>query len=315
MTGFTIASQFTAGANEELRRSGCRVIDLPRGAPASLPDDVAILVATPFEWRGAARPEGWPWNIRWVQLASAGIDAYPDWLFEAPIVTAAAGVTAQAVAEFAITAVFAAIKAMPDCWIGDAGEWAWRDVQGIAGKTLGILGYGHIGKRVAAYGRAFGMDLLVARRSVDMSPPEGVEYVPDIDTLIARSDHLVLAAPATPATRHILNEATLANAKPGIHIVNVARGALIDQDALLGALEAGQVGLATLDVSEPEPLPPGHPFYAHPRVRLSPHISFLTPDLGARLVGFFTANLARFRAGDGMEGVVIKKPVSKESTL
>jgi phosphoglycerate dehydrogenase-like enzyme len=113
-------------------------------------------------------------------------------------------------------------------------------------------------------------------------------------------EHLVLAAPLTPATRHIIDRGSLACAKPGLHIVNVARGALIDDDALLQALDTGLVGRATLDATEPEPLPSGHPFYRHPRVRLSPHASVHTPKTPERFATKFAENLARFRGGNAL---------------
>jgi len=302
--GRVIASQFGIEANNRLRALGYQVIDVPRGPVAFLPAEVEVLLVTPFGWRGALRPEGWPWRIRWVQLASAGIDSYPDWLFEAPLVTAATGVTAGPVAEFALAAIFAATKNMPACWIDAADQWQWRRSGSIAGSTMGILGYGAIGQRIAASGLALGMKVLVARRTPILSPGDGIEYVGGIRDLLAGSDHLVLAAPASAATYHILNESSLSAARPGIHIVNVARGSLIDQDALLAALDSGQVGLATLDVTEPEPLKPGHRFYTHPRIRLSPHISFLTPGLETDLLSYFIANLDRYRQVHSLHGQV-----------
>lgn len=299
-----LASQLGEELDARLRDSGYAVVDLPRGAPAFLPAEVEILAVTPFEWRGAARPVGWPWNVRWIHLASAGIDSYPDWLFDVSLVTASAGVTAGPVAEFALAAIFAAAKNIPDCWIDDADRWTWRQSKSIAGSTLSILGYGPIGQRIAKAGIALGMTVLVARRTPNAVGVSGVEFVAGIEDLLARSDHLVLAAPATPDTHHILNGKSLSSARPGIHIVNVARGSLIDQEALLVAVDNGPVGLATLDVTDPEPLEPGHAFYTHPRIRLSPHISFLTPELGASLLSYFIANLERFHTGESLHGVV-----------
>jgi len=128
--------------------------------------------------------------------------------------------------------------------------------------------------------------------------------VGDRETLLGRSDHVVVAAPATEATRHLLDAAALAACKPGVHLVNVARGSLVDQEALRQALDAGRVARASLDTVDPEPLPPGHWLYRHPSVRLSAHISWSSPSTLPVTVDLFADNLRRFRQGDELHGVV-----------
>ena len=113
-----------------------------------------------------------------------------------------------------------------------------------------------------------------------------------------------MAAPETPATRHLLNDASLAWMGPGAHLVNIARGGLVDQEALRRALDDGRVALATLDCVEPEPLPAGHWLYSHPRVRLTPHISWAGSGSHAGLMDRFCENLARHLAGEPLEFVV-----------
>ena len=157
---------------------------------------------------------------------------------------------------------------------------------------------------VARRALAFSMEVIGGRRQAAPRPVKGITLCPDLVTLLGRSDHLVVAAPATPATRHLLNEAAFASVKPGVHLVNVARGSLVDQDALLRALDEGRVAMASLDVVEPEPLPDGHPLYWHPSVRLSPHISWSSPRTAARTITCFIDNLARFRDGRPLLGVV-----------
>jgi phosphoglycerate dehydrogenase-like enzyme len=128
--------------------------------------------------------------------------------------------------------------------------------------------------------------------------------VKTFEALIDGADHLVLAAPLTARTRHIVNAASLARAKPGLHIVNIARGELIDNAALREALDSGRVSAASLDVVSPEPLPAGHWLYDHSKVRLSPHISWswpLAPDTRGRI---FADNLRRFLAGQPLENVI-----------
>jgi phosphoglycerate dehydrogenase-like enzyme len=121
---------------------------------------------------------------------------------------------------------------------------------------------------------------------------------------VAVADHLVIAAPATPATRHLLGAPVFAAVKPGLHLVNVSRGALVDQEALRAALDAGRVAMASLDAVEPEPLPDGHWLYGHPRVRLSPHVSWSMPGAAEVLLAPFIDNLRRYRAGRPLTGVV-----------
>jgi phosphoglycerate dehydrogenase-like enzyme len=121
---------------------------------------------------------------------------------------------------------------------------------------------------------------------------------------MARSDHLVIAAPLTQETRGIFDAAVFASAKPGLHLINVARGEIIDQAALLAALDSGHVAATTLDVTAPEPLPAGHPFYAHPKVRLTPHSGWTSDENADRLTEKLLGNLDRFLAGKPLLDVV-----------
>ena len=132
----------------------------------------------------------------------------------------------------------------------------------------------------------------------------GVELVSSSDALIADADHLVLALPLTEATRHIVDASLLAKAKPGLHVVNVARGGLVDHEALRDALDDGRVSLASLDCVEPEPLPAGHWLFQHPKVRLSAHISWSGPGALEELIEPFVENLGRFRRGESLAGLV-----------
>jgi phosphoglycerate dehydrogenase-like enzyme len=132
----------------------------------------------------------------------------------------------------------------------------------------------------------------------------GVEVVGARADLLPTADHLVIAAPATAATRYLIDAEALAQVKPGVHLVNVARGSLVDQDALLAALDDGRVACASLDVAEPEPLPEGHVLYRHPKVRLSPHVSWASPGVLARIVDLFIADLRHWLAGEPLAGEV-----------
>jgi phosphoglycerate dehydrogenase-like enzyme len=237
-------------------------------------------------------------------LQTAGIDIYPDWLFDGPVVTSARGAAAVSIAEYVLGAILSDAKRMPEIWIDGPERWTRMQLSLLSGQTLGLVGFGAIGEALAPRALALGMKVLAARRSQRPVALPDVERVATVGELAERSDVLVLAAPATAETHQILNGPVLARAKPGLHVINIARGSLVDDAALLQALDAGKVRLATLDVCSPEPAPAGHPYYSHPKVRLSPHISAFTPDSRINVANGFVDNLKRFRAGAPLNDVV-----------
>jgi len=143
-----IASQFNEAFNETVARSvpDVEILRLPPGPPQVLPRDVEIMLAAPFRKAGgelpAAPPSGWPFSLRWIQLISVGIDFYPPWLFDGPVVTCARGSSSVALAEFALAAIFAAAKRLPDIWIAGADQWAASPIGMVEAQTLGIVGFG-----------------------------------------------------------------------------------------------------------------------------------------------------------------------------
>ncbi|MBB3213460.1 phosphoglycerate dehydrogenase-like enzyme [Herbaspirillum sp. Sphag1AN] len=312
MRDIIIASQLDPSVNARLaQQAQARVIDLPAGDLSVLAPEANVLFVRPFNKAGnasttqsAARPRGWPLQLDWIQLASVGIDFYPDWLLQGPVVTVARGTASNAIAEYVLAAIFSAAKQIPTIWLKDASPWQRPSLSLVQGSVLGLYGFGSIGRAVAQRALALGMRVVAIRRSQTPFDIEGVDAVADLNELVARADHLVLAAPATPATRHAINQHVLAQAKPGLHLINIARGSLIDDTALLTALDSGRVALATLDVTEPEPLPAGHRYYHHPRVRLSPHISPHTDQLTDALLDKFLGNLQRFRSGQPLTDVL-----------
>lgn len=306
MSQLVIASQLDEDFNEVIRQRlalthpGAKVLGVPAGVPSDLPAEVSILLARPINVRGYLAPDtpppGWPYGLKWIQVVSSGIDFYPRWLFNGPPVSTSRGSAAENIAEFALAAIFAAAKHLPDIWVHDS-KWNFTPLTPLKGTTLGILGFGAIGRSLASKAHALGIKVVALRQSQTPFEVEGVEAAKDIHDLFARADHLVLAAPLTEATRHIVNSAVLANAKPGLHLINIARGGLLDHGALLEALDSGAIGLASLDVTEPEPLPDGHPLYSHPRVRLSPHTSAISSNSRHEIADSFLANLERFLNG------------------
>lgn len=305
MTQVIIASQLDEDFNQVIRERlktihpDAQVIGVPAGVPSDLPPQANILLARPINVRGYTAPDtpppGWPYGAQWVHLVSSGIDFYPQWLFNGPPVTTSRGSAAYNLAEFALAAIFAASKHLPDIWVKDS-QWNFTPLRPLKGTTLGILGFGAIGESLAQKALALGINVVALRQS--QAPfSAGVEAAKDIHDLFARADLLVVAAPLTESTRNIINRDVLGSAKPGLHLINIARGGLLDQEALLQALDNGQVGLASLDVTEPEPLPDGHPLYTHLRVRLSPHTSAISTNNRNEIADTFLANLERYVGG------------------
>src|SRR5262249_55839225 len=166
------------------------------------------------------------------------------------------------------------------------------------------VGVGGIGSAVATRALAFGMHVRALRRTAALSPVAGVKVVTSLDELLPGADHVVLAAPSTTHTKHLLDAGAFAMMKPGVHIVNIARGALTAQDALRVALADGTVARATLDTVTPEPLPHGHWLYTHPQVRVGAHISWYTPEMQQAAVEIFVDNLKRFANDEPLLHVV-----------
>jgi phosphoglycerate dehydrogenase-like enzyme len=252
-----------------------------------------------------------PWieaaGVRWVQMSGTGADKVPPELFAGRVVTCARGASAGPISEWVMGAVLAQAKRFPQTWLHDVPRhWNFptpaMDV--VEGRTLGLVGLGGIGAAVARRALPFGMRVVALRRTDTPSPVDGVEVVKTLDDVLAVADHLVLAAPATPRTQHLLDADAFAKVKPGVHIVNIARGALVDQDALRAALDDGRVATATLDTVDPEPLPAGHWMYSHPNVRVSAHVSWYTPDLLAVSIEQFLENLDRYLARQPLADLV-----------
>jgi phosphoglycerate dehydrogenase-like enzyme len=275
---------------------------IPQEGP--IPDDARGEVLFTLTWGAPNLAQALERGVRWVHTFGTGVDRFPfDLLGERPL-ACARGASAGPIAEWVLAVMLAAEKKLPQAWTGEPRP-RWSDLQlgGLRGRTLGLIGLGGIGQEVARLALAFGMRVLAHRRSDKPSPLAGIDIVP-LDKLLEASDHLVVAAPATRETRHLLGRDAFALVKPGVHLVNIARGALVDQDALREALDDGRVALASLDTVEPEPPPDGHWLYTHPRVRLSAHVSWNAPGALDQLLDSFIANLKRYLAGEPLRDLV-----------
>jgi phosphoglycerate dehydrogenase-like enzyme len=185
-------------------------------------------------------------------------------------------------------------------WPHSAG-WYKLGGRELGEQTLGIVGLGHIGRRVAQLGKAFGMRVLAMRRSrsnQDQDPDVDQFYTgTQLHAMLRESDYVVLTVPLTPETEHLIGEAELRAMRPHAYLVNVARGRVIDEKMLIRALEEGWIAGAGLDVTEEEPLSSDSPLYSMPNVILTPHISGVSVNYDRRLTALFADNLRRFRKG------------------
>jgi phosphoglycerate dehydrogenase-like enzyme len=243
--------------------------------------------------------------VKWIHAFSTGVDGFPFDLVGDRVFTCSRGASAVPISEWVLAMMLARAKRLPESWITEPPErWNSANLDVLSGATVGIVGLGAIGTEVARRSLAFGMQVIGYRRTSAPAPLDGIEVVTELGGLLARSDHVVIAAPATPATHHLLDAEAFAVIKPGAHVVNIARGSLVDQDALVAALDDDRVAFASLDTVDPEPLPAGHPLYSHPRVRVSPHISWSAPSTLELTLSIFVDNVNRYRAGQPLEGIV-----------
>lgn len=251
-------------------------------------------------------------GLRWVHCDHAGLtrSALPEIFDRGLIVTGSAGRSAPSLAEHVM---MFALQLSYRYWMFTAaqerGEWLrtpeMSTLRPLTGRTMGIVGMGHSGVELARRAKAFDMRVLGYRRR-DLPPPAGVDrmYSHDngegLDELLRQSDVLALVVNLSDATRHLIGARELALLPAGAMVINLARGEVIDQDALAAALRSGHLGGAGLDVTTPEPLPPGHPLWHVPNVLITPHFSPVLPDRSARSLDIIVENFRRFRAGEPM---------------
>jgi len=293
-----------SGIPHELR-SRVEVVSVPTRGPVPPEVEGEVLLCVP--WAGDTVDELLERGVRWVHVCGTGIDELPlRRLAPGLTLTNSRGASAVPVAEWTLAMMLAFEKRLPESWI-DRPPRRWRHDPGLGtleGRMLALVGLGGIGTATARRALAFGMRVRALRRTERPAPEPGVELAADLSDLVGDADHLVLAAPLTPATERLIDAAALSSVKPGVHLVNVARGRLVDHDALRAALDDGRVACASLDAVDPEPLPAGHWLYAYPRVRLSPHISWGAPGALPAILGAFVDNLRRYLDGLALESVV-----------
>ena len=242
-------------------------------------------------------------RVRWIHTLAAGVDHLPFDLLRPMdiVVTNSRGLYADALAEFVIAAMLFFAKDLRRVLRNqDARRWEPYTVTRLEGQTTGVIGYGGIGQAVARRAQALGMNVIHTRRQREMGDPS-------IDDVIAESDTVVLSAPLTPSTYRLMNAERIAAMKSTAVLINVSRGPIVDEAALVEALRSNRIRGAALDVFEHEPLPSDHPLWSLDNALISPHTADHTADSHDRAMTFFLENLARFERGDALENVVDKQ--------
>jgi phosphoglycerate dehydrogenase-like enzyme len=298
-----LVNQLGARATEAVLRDfpDAEIVDFdPEGPPSGFTADVMF-----GGWGDWEQLAPWVRTVPWVQLPGTGIDGLPAELFDGRTVTCARGASGVAISEFVLAAMLAFAKDVPKVWLdAPPKHWNFHPLSTLENKTLALVGLGGIGVEVAKRALPFGMRVRAVRRTEAPSPVAGVEVAANFGDLLADADHLVLAAPGTPRTKHLVDAAALEAVKPGVHLVNIARGTLVDQDALRVALDDGRVAMATLDTVDPEPLPAGHWMFEHPKVRLSAHVSWGTTENFTGSIAVLVENLHRHADGRPLRDLV-----------
>ena len=253
-------------------------------------------------------------RLKWVQVTSAGVDRYLSRAFRRStvVLTNASGIHATPIGEFVLGQMLMFVKGTPLCFeLKQRKEWRRYRSGVLRGKTVGIVGLGSIGREVARLSRAFGMEVLAIRRStpraararnVDRLLPR--EQLP---RLLAESDFVVIALPHTRETDGLIGEKELAMMKSTACIINIGRGRIIDEDALVRALSENRIAGAGLDVFATEPLPPDSRLWDLPNVLFSPHVSGDMEDYDRQATQLFCDNLRRYLEGKRLFNVVGKR--------
>lgn len=244
-------------------------------------------------------------DIRWVQLPSAGVEPWlaAGVLPENAVVTSAAGAYAATVAEHTLALLLAGARRLHE--LARARTWTTPNPSTLRGATVMVVGAGGIGSDLIHLLSPLGARVVAVTRSGRDVEGAAVSVAADrMPDLLSEADHVVVTAPATAETEHLIGADELERMKPTAWLVNVSRGSLVDTEALLAALQEERIAGAALDVTDPEPLPDGHPLWAEPNVLITPHTANPKHLLLPRLAERVAENIRRFLAGEELIGVV-----------
>lgn len=255
-------------------------------------------------------------NLVWIQSTSAGV----EWLLEMPgvadkdalVVTNMRAVHGPAIADHSFAMLLTLTRGMR---VHEANQresrWGGPEARtgaALEGRTMFVVGLGGIGTEIARRADGFGMTVIASRRSGGPGP----EFVDEVGTpdqlheMLARADVVAIATPLTPETEGMFDAAAFAAMKPGAYLINIARGGIVDTDAMIAALESGRLGGACLDVTDPEPLPPDHPLWKFDNVVITPHVASFGELTSERWWAVYRDNVRRFAAGEPLLNTVDK---------
>jgi phosphoglycerate dehydrogenase-like enzyme len=321
-----LSARYRAQDLERIRAAapGARIVTLSREGLTDEPvDDVEVLLrgwlsSDAFDRLLARAP-----RLAWVHSASAGVERAltPAARDRGIVITNARGVFSRPIAEYVLMMILAVSRRLPGL-LELQRERTWQPLEGVELRdvTVGIVGLGSIGRAVGALATAFGCRVVAVRRRSEEGAAatatdeesrsfgevmlERVGGPEELPRLLAESDFVVLAAPLTPETHNMIDARALDAMKPGSWLINIARGALVDDRALLNALAEGRIGGAILDAFREEPLPPTSPFYDLPNVIVTPHTAWSTGRVLDRSIELFCDNLRLFAAGEPLINLV-----------
>ena len=256
-------------------------------------------------------------RLRWVHSGAAGVDVFPELRESDVVLTNSAGLHAEPMAEHALAMMLHFARGLDVAEAGRREErWAHRELAGrdspvreLAGATVGVVGYGGIGSAVGRKASALGARVVALRRAPSGEPPAEVDRMwgPDgLGPMLEAADYVVLTVPSTPATEGMIGLRELSRMGQDAVLINLARGDVVDERALVEALEDGRIRGAGLDVFEEEPLPSGHPLWAMDRALLTPHTGGISPRFWERETDLIVENVRRYRAGEPLLNEVDK---------
>lgn len=262
----------------------------------------------PVPWEDVVRGG----RLRWIQSSAAGLDhcLVPSVIESDVIVTSASGVLANQVADHTIALLAGLLRSLPTFFRAQQKrEFIRRPTLDLHGARVGIIGLGRNGRRLAEVLSAFRTTIIATDWYPVNKPPQVAELLPAdaVDDILPRIDILILAAPLTPVTRHMIDARRLAMLPKGAVVVNVARGPLVVTDDLVAALEAGHLAGAAVDVTDPEPLPAANKLWEQPNVIITPHVGGQAATRIDDMTNFFCENLRRYQAGEPLRNLVDKR--------
>lgn len=246
-------------------------------------------------------------NLKWLHTMSAGVDSpvFASFLERGVMLTNSSGTSAAPIARTAMMYLLALSRNLPELIRAqDRHEWAWATWRELEDRSVAVVGWGPIGREVARLSEAFGMSPTIVRRAAHGDEPHPVRRLDELVDVARTHDAMVVALPLTDDTAGIVSAEVLDALGPDALFVNVGRGELVDQPALVAALSDGRLGGAGLDVTTPEPLPTSDPLWDAPNLIITPHNSGSTDTTGRRSDELFLDNLANWVAGEALSNVV-----------